>query len=731
MKKTILYILMVNMAFGRLTAQQLPPADSSTLDEVVIAVNRTAERKINVAQQVNVITAATISQRQPMTTADLLHDSGQLFVQRSQQGGGSPVIRGYEASRILLVVDGVRMNNLIYRSGHLQNVITMDPNVIDRVEILSGPGSTVYGSDALGGVVHFMTRKPALNPDGGWKLSGGASAGYQSANNGLRLHASLNAGSRKFASLTAFTASDFGDLKMGAAANPFYKESYYGERPYYQDRINGRDSLVSNPNKLVQKYSGYSQLDIMQKILYSPSDNWQHSLNVQYSTSSDIPRYDRLTDPKGSGLNSAEWYYGPQNRFLSVYSLTRFSEGFFSRYDMSASFQKVQESRHNRGFGSVKLNHRNEDVTVAGWQMSARREGARHDLRTGVEVYWNGLKSTAYQENIETMQTVSLDTRYPDGKNSVFNASVYATHTWRISRQLTLNDGVRLGFNSLSSTFGNKTFFPFPFDKVTQNNPVYSGSLGLIFKEKNLRASVLTSMGFRTPNIDDLAKVFESAPGRLIIPNPSLRPEATWSKEANLGYFSKKWSLENVVYHSSLFDFIALAPGSLNGNDYVLYNDSLSRIYTSVNQARGFIMGYNGQLTGNFGKYQAQAGFSYTYGRNKTETGTAPLDHIPPMVVRVGLNYNSDKIDGGFFILANGSKKKADYSSSGEDNAQYAPPDGMPAWMTLNIRGAWRIKETIKILAGIDNILDTQHRYFASGINAPGRNLWTSISVSW
>ncbi|NJN34367.1 MAG: TonB-dependent receptor plug domain-containing protein [Saprospiraceae bacterium] len=72
-------------------------------------------------------------------------------------------MRGFEASRVLLVVDGVRMNNLIYRSGHLQNAITVDQNMLDRVEVLFGTASTVYGSDALGGVVHFFTKKPLLN----------------------------------------------------------------------------------------------------------------------------------------------------------------------------------------------------------------------------------------------------------------------------------------------------------------------------------------------------------------------------------------------------------------------------------------------------------------------------------------------------------------------------------------------------------------------------------------
>ena len=97
------------------------------------------------------------------TTGDLLQNSGQVHLQMSQQGGISPVLRGFEANRVLLVVDGVRMNNAIYRSGHLQNAGTLDPFAIAQTQVVMGPSSVMYGSDALGGVVHFLTRRPAFS----------------------------------------------------------------------------------------------------------------------------------------------------------------------------------------------------------------------------------------------------------------------------------------------------------------------------------------------------------------------------------------------------------------------------------------------------------------------------------------------------------------------------------------------------------------------------------------
>src|SRR5829696_8993944 len=136
---------------------------AKNMDEVIIYSGKFAERKKNIAQKIEVISARQIAQWNAQNTGDLLMHTGNVFVQKSQQGGSSPVIRGFEANRVLLVVDGIRMNNAIYRAGHLQNVITVDQNSLERIEVLYGPASTLYGSDALGGVVLMRTKQPKLS----------------------------------------------------------------------------------------------------------------------------------------------------------------------------------------------------------------------------------------------------------------------------------------------------------------------------------------------------------------------------------------------------------------------------------------------------------------------------------------------------------------------------------------------------------------------------------------
>ena len=139
--------------------------DSNTqkLNEIILSVARNKEDKGKISKQVSLITQRDLELNMPQTSADLLLYASGVRVQKSQGGGGSPVIRGFEANRVLLVIDGVRMNNAIYRSGHLQNSITINPNSLERTEIIYGPSSVGYGSDALGGVVHYYTKTPKIN----------------------------------------------------------------------------------------------------------------------------------------------------------------------------------------------------------------------------------------------------------------------------------------------------------------------------------------------------------------------------------------------------------------------------------------------------------------------------------------------------------------------------------------------------------------------------------------
>lgn len=739
--KVFCLLLFILSGFAVLGQEEIDTTKSSYLDEVVISANKIPEQRRLVAQQINVIPITTIKNLNAQTSADLIQNTGQVAMQRSQQGGGSPMIRGFEASRVLMMIDGVRMNNAIYRSGHLQNIITMDNNILERAEVLFGPSSTVYGSDALGGVVHFMTRNPELAKEGKLNFFGNAFGRFGSSNNEKTGHVDFNIGGERFGSLTSFTYSDFGDLRMGEKINKSLGEEYW-VRYQYAERAadNSGDILVANSDPYVQKFSSYQQYDLLQKFYFKQSDRVQHILNFQYSTSSNIPRYDRLTDAQGSGLRSAEWYYGPQERILASYQFKLSDLGKMAdALTVTASYQDVEESRHDRRFNNNNLNHRTEKIKVGGLTIDLQKKIKSNQLRYGFDSQFNNLTSTAYRENITNGATSALDTRYPDGENVENYWALYATHTLPINNEWTLNDGVRVGGSYLHSTFVDKSFFPFPYDDITQKNTYISGNLGIIYTPTSWKFSLMSSSGYRVPNIDDAAKVFESVQGSatttgtLVVPNPALSPEQTINGDLSITkFFGSKARLEGVLFATDFFDAIVMQPSTLNGQSTVIYNGFPANVVSSQNAGKAYIYGYSiGGQVEIVSKLNLTGSYNYTYGRVKQNDGSkTPLDHIAPVFGRVGINYTHEQFYAELFSSFSSWKHVEDYSSSGEDNLQYATPKGMPSWYTINLRASYTLK-MFTLQAGIDNIADLQYRQFASGINSPGRNIFGTLRVKF
>ena len=713
---------------------QVDTTGEKNLDEVVVYSNKFAEKKKNLAQKIDVITASTIAKFNSQNTGDLLINSGNIFVQKSQQGGSSPVIRGFEASRVLLVVDGIRMNNAVYRAGHLQNAITVDQNILERVEVIYGPASTMYGSDGLGGVLHFRTKSPVLSTDDKLKATGGALFRYSSVNQEKTGHADVSLGGKKFAWLQSYTYSDFGDMKMGNN----YKDKYpnFGRRSKYVTTINGIDSVVTNSDDRIQRFSGYKQWDITQKFLFKQNDKVSHSLNFQYSNSSDVPRYDRLQDTKnfggsiGTTLRYADWFYGPQTRSLTAYELNIDQPGFLNGLRVNLNYQNIKESRQQREYRRYdRFDSRREHVKVMGFIVDGRKTWNNNELNVGVDGQLNDVKSVADQTNLITGIKTKLDSRYPDGKNKMNYFGVYAQHLLKMKEgKLVLNDGIRLQAVSLHSTINDNSFFNLPVINIKQTPFAVTGNLGLVYMPvSSFRMTGNLSSGFRAPNVDDAVKVFESstASKRVIIPNADIDPEYTYNFDLGITKtFADKVRFEVTAFYTLYRNAIASAPFKLNGQDSIVYDGVQSAVYASQNVNKAYVRGINARLKIELGsKIFWDNTISQTYGRYKNpDESEKPLDHVPPTFGKTSLTYAGKKLNTEFYGMFNTWKKIKDYNPDGEDNGQYATADGMPGWFTINWRGSYAFTKNFTLQAGIENIGDRNYRYFASGFSAPGRN---------
>lgn len=704
------------------------------LDEAVVYSNKFVEKKKNLAQKIDIISSRSIAKFNSQNTGDLLINTGNVFVQKSQQGGSSPVIRGFEASRVLLVVDGIRMNNAIYRAGHLQNAITVDQNILDRVEVIYGPASTMYGSDGLGGVVHFRTKSPILSTGEKLKVKGNAMVRYSSANQEKTGHADVSLGGKKLGWLQSYTYSDFGDMKMGSN----YKSKYpnFGRRSKYIKTINGIDSIIANDDDRIQRFSAYKQWDIVQKLLFKQSEKITHSLNVQYSNSGDVPRYDRLQDTKnfggsiGTALRFAEWFYGPQKRLLTAYEMNVDRPGFLDGLRMNLNYQDIKESRQQREYRRYdRFDSRRENVNIFGFIIDGRKTWGNNELNMGIDGQMNDVKSVADRTNLLTGAKSNLDTRYPDGSNKMNYFGLYAQHLLKIKNgKWVLNDGIRLQSVSLHSTIIDNSFFNLPVTNIRQTPFAVTGNLGIVYMPvPTTRLTVNLSSGFRAPNIDDVTKIFESstAAQRVIIPNAEIKPEYTYNIDIGITKsVPDKFRFELTGFYTLFRNAIATAPFKLNGQDSLIYNGVNSAVYASQNVNRAFVYGFNTRLTIELGeKLSWDNTYSYTFGRFKNPDGSKkPLDHVPPAFGKTSLTYSGKKISSEIYGIFNGWKKIKDYNPDGEDNGQYATADGMPSWFTINWRGSYEFTKNLTLQLGVENISDRNYRYFASGFSANGRN---------
>lgn len=747
MKKTSLYTAMlclIGMANAQTDAKvSLDTTEVESFDEILVSSQRFQQKRKETPRQIEVVGAKRLSELQPATLGDALINTGQVFVQKSQMGGSSPVLRGFEASRVLLVVDGVRMNNATYRAGHLQDIITIDPFMLDRMEVNFGAGSTLYGSDALGGVLYFKTKDPSL---GKFAVKPNATIRYQSASQSIIGNVGLKMQSEKVGVLMSATRSQFGDLRSGS--KNYSDWDTFGLLPKYVSQINGRDTVLVNTDPHVQKGTGYSQTDLFAKA-FAKTGKVEHTLNVQRSMADLIPRYDRLSQFSNGKPVYGRWDYAPQNRSYYAYTAKLGGDNHSTR--LTVAQQGTEVARITRNFGSVTERTQKDDVRMRTVNLDRHDQfGKSFTLNSGVEWVWNEVKSVGINKNISSLAESTTKARYSDSGASTQMHSVFAQGIYRISKTGTVvQGGVRISQYALEALFSKANPWTLPYSSISFSSTTPSYDLGITQQvRKGLLIKASINQAYRNPNVDDMTKVFESKPGeKLLVPSSDLNAEE--SRTVDLGLLWRKdrvFALEGGVFSSSVKNLLLDQPGSLNGEDSLMYDGRLTPVYQLKNVAVGDISGFyfnakvrlvralwfSGAVTQTKGIYRLSEG-----------AVEQPLDHIPPVYGQASLRWNGIEWFIESQCLFNGQKRAEDYSSSGEDNQDKQPigmadvngdgkADGFnPAWQCWNLRGWYKHKSGFSASIAVENLLDLHYRYFASGMSAAGRSLNMSLFYSF
>lgn len=707
---------------------------SVIMEEIYVSASKREQDQTEIPQKITQITEEQVRFSNPQTSADLLQASGKVFVQKSQMGGGSPMIRGFAANSVMIAVDGVRMNNAIFRSGNLQNVISLDPNAVENTEVIYGPGSIIYGSDALGGVMNFQTKDPELSFSADETfLSSGMLARYASANNEKTIHADVNVGHERWGSFTSITYTDFDDMRSGGNFYDEYPD--FGKRTEYVVRENGLDRVVENSDVTLQRPSAYDQLNLMQKLRFKPSPTWDINYGFHYATTTDIPRYDRLIEREngdtGQFVNS-EWYYGPQIWMMNALEVDLFSEtSFYDKVSGVFSYQWFQESRNDRKFRDTELRNREENVDVLTANLDFDKKwGDEKQLYYGVESIYNYVRSDASSQNIETGDTFAEATRYPDGGSDYTQLAAYAKYRMDLSPKVTAVSGLRYSHVFLNAQF-SREFYDFPFDEITINTGAVSGSLGFTWRPvSSLQFNLNGSTGFRAPNVDDAAKVFDSEPGTVIVPNENLKPEYSYNLDfALIKNFSDIARLEVNTFYTWLEDAMVRRDFQFNGQDMIVYDGELSEVEAVVNAGKAYIYGASASLGIEIGGHLAfDSNLTYTEG--KDISNNEPLRHVAPIFGKAGFTYKAEKIRIEAYTEFNGEKDISDFAPSEQNKPHIYTEDGSPSWATLNIKSSYQLNENLQVNAGIENILDKHYRPYSSGISAAGRNVILALRAT-
>ncbi len=725
------------------------------LEEVFLSASKGKEFRKRIAEQVAVFSIKDIQRTAPQTSADLLAEIPGIKVQKSQFGGGSPVLRGMEANRVLLVVDGVRLNNAIYRKGHLQNSITVSPTLLDRTEVIFGPSSVIYGSDALGGVIHYYTRKPSISEV--TAINANFLSRYSTVNNERSLQGGLELQFKKWASFTSVSHSTFGDLKMGKNRSHGFND--WGHVFEYSNNTDSffNENPVENNDPNLQRNTGYEQTDVLQKFFVPLSEKTDLTLNMQYGISTDIPRFDRLTERRDGVLRFAEWYYGPQERLLLSSQLQISPEKrWLDAGVLTLAYQNIKESRVNRKFGSLDRTIREEDVDVfsLNGDFSIPLTDAKDRIFSyGFELSHNDVTSTPKGETIATngdqvtgiSGNFPVQARYADGGSSYTSSAAYVNYRQDISKKSTLNTGIRFTNTNLKATWIDQTFITLPNNNISLNNSAVTLTAGYVYKPtSNWQLNGVLSSGFRSPNIDDVGKIREKS-GDVTVPNVNLRPEFAYNAEFGvLKYFkNRKFHLGLTTYYTLLDNYIIRDDFSLNGSSTILFDGELGNIVANVNKDQAYIVGCTFTMRGTIANNLKTRG-SFTYTRGKAYDTKEPLSSIPPFFAAFEVSYEKPNFEASIDLRYNGKKKITDYNfSEGIDNVEQTPiinPNateevdiyaGSPSWMTLNLNTKYRLSKNLDLLLAIDNIFDQHYREFASGISAPGRNFSLSVLANF
>ncbi len=720
------------------------------LENVVVSATRWKQNYTSVSQAISIIEPEVIERRQPQTMADALGLSGKVFIQKSQQGGGSPMIRGFATNRLLYSVDGIRMNTAIFRSGNIQNVINLDPFSMQRTEILFGPSSVMYGSDAIGGVMSFETLTPEFALDSLRKVfnpivSGNAVIRGTTANNERTGHFNVQLGWNKWAWLGSISRYRYDHLRQGSNGPDDYVKNYYVDdwegtfQPLNDEPV--PDKIVEQSDPLLQIPSGYDQWNTLQKIRWQPTDGMDVQYTFQYSETSNYGRYDRHLRLQDGLPRYAQWDYGPQGWKMHLLSLKMGGNTNGAMYDqlvIKGANQQFWESRISRNFGELSIEKQNELIQANSIHIDAIKWlNERMLLSYGVEWVQNKVNSEAHVRQLSTDASKAGLPRYPD---ATWTSSAAFLHSdIQINTTTKVQAGVRYNTYHIDAQFGDSDRLDTQlFETANLRDRAVVGSFGLISRPNNdwvLKLNLGTA--FRSPNVDDMGKIFDSEPGAVTVPNPNIMAEYAWNIDAGVVHrVINGLKLEVNAYWTHLENAMVRRDFELNGQTTILYQGIISRIQAIQNAAYAQVYGLQWSLDAQLNnRWLLTTRMNLQKGEEELDDGSiSPSRHVAPYFGESSLTYEYNSWSGSLIHRFQGTKSHSQMAVTEREKIELYALDAeglayAPSWGVWNLVGKYEFTDWGNILLQLENLTDQRYRPYSSGISAAGRSVQLGFSV--
>lgn len=672
--------------------------------EFVTTATRTRKDLTEISRAVNVINELSIKRREAKTSAETLREEAGVFVQKTNHGGGSAIIRGLSSNQILILVDGIRLNNSTYRLGNHQYLTTVDNHMVSQIEVVRGPGSVLYGSDALGGTINLITRQPSLlTASSQFEYNYRVAGRYASADEEKTGRLDVSVYNSKLAIQAGFSNKEFGDLRRGDNSD--------------------HPELENSTNGLKQSPSGFTARDFDGKLIYAPDETQHIVVAHQRSEQEDVPRYDKYEND-----DYYQWLYTPQNRVLTYLGYeNRLQTRFIDNIKATLSYHYQEEGRETQQTESDILNDEKFDVGTTGLTLQLDSIWRGHQLSYGADVYYDRVSSERYSvDPVSGERNREAVARYPDGANYL-SLGVFVQDEIYLNERWIVTPGLRWSYFETEFDISADPASSFNLGMVQQDFQALTGSIGAVFTvTPSLYLTGNVAQAFRAPNLSDLSKIGESKGDTYEVPNPDLEPEKMVSFDLGVNLNTRRLAVRASSYYASINDLLATANGTYNGSSTIEVNGQTFQVKAKDNVGEAYLYGVEGALDFRLAPHLAAYGnVSYTYGQNTTKD--EPIGGVPPVFGLAGLRWEHKAKTVEFFTRFAGEQ---DRLSSDDLDDPRIPNSGTPGWQTLNIRGSLTVWDYATLRLGVENILDTNYREHGSGVNGPGRNFIVSLEVA-